>query len=653
MSPSSVAHVYRLRLTASDPLASQPTQVRVPLKPHQRAALARMVAMESGEPMRLSLGHNECNHVASGVYNVTTNVGILGDLVGHGKTLTCLSLIASGEAPPERPPVALTFVGGHNGDYLLQCGSLNSHATATLARGAAADNHPSSEEPAVDTSATLVILPRGPVYEQWKQQIARDTSLRILAVDRSPDLRPAMRRTDDGGGVEVISAAALDNYDLVIIKSSTYKWMCDEYSFRNVRWRRVIIDEAHDELAKLPSGGVHLHSRFLWLVTSTYQLFYSFIPAALRLKSLLDGRVDLVTVRGQDDFVRASFELPQLTERVYVCKQNAIVAALHDFLNPNVQLLVNAGDVFGAVRALGGNVLDERALADAVTGLLERSLRNRTRELDAARQMEAEPGQEEAHRARVAVIEADVKRLQDRRDALVERLTALQEKACAICMEPYERPVMLGCTHVFCGECVMDWARQRAARQHDLQCPQCRAPVDMSRTVAIAANDAAPSEDADADAQPRENPDDPGTDDGDAAQPNKWTKLQMVLRILQRKPHARVLVFSKVDGAFGELKAALTEARIAYGEAKGNTAHMMCTMRAFRAGHTRVILLNTDFAGSGIDLSCATDVVIMHAMGLAKTQAVGRANRVGRTSPLVVHNLIYSVEAAAAAAGAG
>ncbi len=56
------------------------------------------------------------------------------------------------------------------------------------------------------------------------------------------------------------------------------------------------------------------------------------------------------------------------------------------------------------------------------------------------------------------------------------------------------------------------------------------------------------------------------------------------------------------------------------------------------------ILLNTFHAGSGIDISFATDVIIFHSMGLYKTQAVGRAQRVGRTDKLFIHNLCYEQE---------
>jgi ERCC4-related helicase len=71
---------------------------------------------------------------------------------------------------------------------------------------------------------------------------------------------------------------------------------------------------------------------------------------------------------------------------------------------------------------------------------------------------------------------------------------------------------------------------------------------------------------------------------------------------------------------------------------------MINVLEKFKNGQIKVILLNTYFAGSGIDISYATDVIIFHAMGIAKHQAIGRAQRVGRTDVLKIHHLYYDHE---------
>ena len=71
---------------------------------------------------------------------------------------------------------------------------------------------------------------------------------------------------------------------------------------------------------------------------------------------------------------------------------------------------------------------------------------------------------------------------------------------------------------------------------------------------------------------------------------------------------------------------------------------MMNILNDFKNSKIQCILLNTLHAGSGIDISFATDVIIYQSMGLYKVQAIGRAQRVGRNEKLYIHNLCYEQE---------
>jgi SNF2 family DNA or RNA helicase len=71
---------------------------------------------------------------------------------------------------------------------------------------------------------------------------------------------------------------------------------------------------------------------------------------------------------------------------------------------------------------------------------------------------------------------------------------------------------------------------------------------------------------------------------------------------------------------------------------------MMKILDNFENRKIKVILLNTHHAGYGINICNATDVIIYHSMKDEKVQAVGRAQRVGRTEPLTIHNLCYPHE---------
>jgi SNF2 family DNA or RNA helicase len=122
------------------------------------------------------------------------------------------------------------------------------------------------------------------------------------------------------------------------------------------------------------------------------------------------------------------------------------------------------------------------------------------------------------------------------------------------------------------------------------------------------------------------------------------SKEDTLIQLLNAKPEGKFLIFSRIDSGFWKLEQKLRDNNIQYSEMKGHTSHMMRLLDDFREGRTRVILLNTYYAGSGIDISFATDVVLFHMMGLDRNQAIGRAQRQGRTSQLHIHTLCYPNE---------
>jgi superfamily II DNA/RNA helicase len=122
------------------------------------------------------------------------------------------------------------------------------------------------------------------------------------------------------------------------------------------------------------------------------------------------------------------------------------------------------------------------------------------------------------------------------------------------------------------------------------------------------------------------------------------SKEDTLIELILNNRAGKFIVFSRVDAAFSKITEILTTNNITHACLKGNTNQMMNILNNFKYGNTNVILLTTQYAGSGIDISVATDVIILHSMDADKQQAIGRAQRVGRIAPLKVHNLCYEHE---------
>ena len=122
------------------------------------------------------------------------------------------------------------------------------------------------------------------------------------------------------------------------------------------------------------------------------------------------------------------------------------------------------------------------------------------------------------------------------------------------------------------------------------------------------------------------------------------SKEETLIKIINNKPTGKFLIFSKNENSFEKIKTELLKNNNKYELLKGSTTHMMNILEKFKSGDINIILLNTQYAGSGIDISYATDVIIFHNMGIDKQQAIGRAQRVGRKTELYIHNLCYEHE---------
>ena len=391
-------------------------------------------------------------------------------------------------------------------------------------------------------------------------------------------------------------------------------------------WDRIMVDEAHDIISKLPMFSF----KFLWMISATYASILDKVYGTRQqlsyvVRDLLNTEtINLCLVKGQPSFVKQSFDIPEPIESSYLCVMSRELSIIHPFLNASIQERINANDIAGAIREIGGSDSTESNLVAIVTNDIERDIKNTEKEIEDLRPLDID---DESRQARIATVTTELTRLRDKHESLVERVTSLSEKPCPICYDNFNNPIMLPCTHVFCGKCLIDWMHSGKV------CPECRAPIQSRQLIAIVDQQSVAS--TSADACPVPGPRLPKS------------KEDTVVELVEQNPSGRYLVFSRIDSGFYNLKRKLDAAGILVAEMKGSTSHMMNVLSDFRNGLVKVILLNTYYAGSGIDMNFATDVILFHTMGSERVQAIGRAQRQGRVDRLRIHNLYYANEMSA------
>lgn len=185
-------------------------------------------------------------------------------------------------------------------------------------------------------------------------------------------------------------------------------------------------------------------------------------------------------------------------------------------------------------------------------------------------------------------------------NALTERI---EQNTCPICLEFAEKSFLSPCcTQIFCISCILQSIQQYP------QCPICRNDVLnwQVKTKSLA------------------------------------ELVGEVIKKILQNPNAKILLCSPFDSAFESwLKPNIDESPIAWELVNGNSYVIQNKIQRFNKGSVKVLCLNAYYACAGLNLQCATDLVLISDIYNEWTiyQFLGRAQRPGRTSALNIHKI--------------
>ena len=613
---------YDIELDSNSMRCGQPSKIKKILKPHQLACLYKAIYMENVGTITyknrdVSLRNNNPRTI-----KISTNIGIIGDIVGYGKTLTALSIIAHN--PLDKIHINTTKV------HSFHSNKAYNYFTAET------DN---LSLPNQDTmiNSTLIIVPRGPVYVQWEKTLKDATDLKYIAIE---DLNFIKKNLPPFTNNECDIINYFNQFDVVLIKNTTLDRLLDYYNYPVAtikhfiyKWKRIMIDECHDIINKIEI----FDYLFIWLISGTYfnmcnKISSSSYSQYYNIKDILrEDYINYILVKCDKDFVKESFKIPPIIEYYHLCKMSKYLKIIKKYINSSILDKINANDISGAIKDLGGKNETEESIATLICADMNKNLSNKQREREYISGLDI---LEENKANRLKTIDNDITIIEGKIKDLTERITEINSKICSICLDNVSQPIILECTHIFCGACLFKFLNAHTHNAINKRCPDCRAEIksteNLTAIVSIKneiTNDIAP----------------PVCEGMTKIGKGILNKEDTLLEIIKNKPEGKFIVFSRVD-VFTNIIKLLVSNGITFAELKGNTSHMMNVLKDFKNGVINVILLTTQYAGYGIDINYATDVIIFHSMAVDKQQAIGRAQRVGRTNNLIVHNLCFEHE---------
>jgi hypothetical protein len=284
--------------TLETPLISQPLKIKISLFNHQLTSIYNMENLEKSERILMK------------PYSIRTKVGFLSDLLGYGKTLSILGLIARDNMPWDINYPYITREP--TGTMYIKCEELEMYKKLNV---------------------NLVVLP-SILVSQWEKELEK-TMLNFATICKA-------------NHAEIIDPK---NYEIILCDQRFYNDLTARFS--KYAWKRIIFDEPSMSKMNLRTS----MTGFYWFLTYTYSDF--FMKKKGKFFNEIFGNLDTtilenIVVKNNDDYVKTSFKMPETKHFRYTCYE-PLISVLNGIISDTVIELISAGNFDKAIKALGGD----------------------------------------------------------------------------------------------------------------------------------------------------------------------------------------------------------------------------------------------------------------------------------------------------------
>ena len=598
----------------------QPAEIKVGLRPHQKAMIHRMTQMETG----LQTGYDISGE------KLFSRYAVIGDAVGVGKSLMVLGHIA--KMKHEEPNRAYH--------------KLNINSTSNL--------YSIKLHQALDLSncRSLLVVPHT-LFRQWQEYIEDQTELKSYLIKTK-------RNVDDPQCVRKMM-----NADIVLISNTLYPNFL-AHMLQKVWFSRIYFDEA--DSIHIPGTNPFPFASFVWFISASwpnllfenervwisqgtieriaaYPQFSNLDPLfqSQILNAIVGGRGYFnryyvrsstyfrdffrvqhslrthLVLRCTDAFIQQSISLPPLFTRIIHCEPTVAQQIVGRDIPQNIQTLLNAGDVEAALSALGVPTDSPMNLIQAVTANRMRELERLEKTFEFKSNMEYATPQ--AKEQALEHLRGKIASLKQQIDNIRQRIENYKKEICAICYDEPQEPILTPCcSRIFCAACIL------MSLSKIQGCPMCRAPILPNKLASVSETKQVKKEVKVIAARPK--------------------KIDALVDLIRSNPTDKFLVFSRYENPFRHMQTRLESDEIQVQTVKGNKDVINNLLNKFDEGQLRVLLLNSNHAGAGLNITSATYVVLWHAMSIEEEkQILGRAYRMGRSTPLHFIKLVHPDEA--------
>lgn len=391
-------------LNEESPPIPQPDKLNIVLMEHQKRAIFAMNKLESDgyiDIKKLLFYDNEEKDL-----RLETKIGILGDIVGSGKSLMVISLLLLDNKIHSRP-----FYYSSN-KYINVTSLSDSHEYKKV---------------------NLLVIPEH-LSVQWADFFKFAPSIKIKVIKKD--------NVNDN----------FENIDVLIILASAFEKFITQY--QTTMWNRIIIDEA--DSIKLKDH--ILLANFIWLVTGTPNGIA--VSSLKYLKSIFGNNIswitDMITVKNNNDYIQKALKLPTPNRITIKCLTPQELKIIEEFIPKPIAQMINAGNVEEAIKLLNCNVDTEDNIFKVISTNIQNCIYNKQLELESEKKKKYPKNTLIIKNEKVAKIEKSIKTLNSRLNAVKEKIKQ-SGQICPVCLGEIEgkRVIVDCCATTFCLDCLV------------------------------------------------------------------------------------------------------------------------------------------------------------------------------------------------------
>lgn len=604
-------------INANSPQVEQSPKIKIILKPHQLAMIYAMRNLEQSNKIHIVEDDNGFLDCEDNYFQ--TSFGSLCDKVGSGKSLSILGLIANQKILPNKPKCSLSF-----GSKIHQFSIYK-----------------------YNIPLNLLFVPLG-IISQWEKYIKEQTTLTFRVVKNTKTFeayREILTKYKHDYNPEVFTE------DIVLASNTYYNTLADLLLGININ--RLLIDEI--ETIKVPASK-HIQAEFIWFISSSINILQhpngtvsyepygyvnghgtyvthdrrvikdkmphnGFFKETLTCVSSIGFR-NQVYLKSDDEFVAQSFTLPDIITHNIRCKDSIYSHVLHGLVTPEVMSMINAGDIQGAIENSGIEQCNSENLVSLLTSEFKNKLHNKRIELTAKEQMTY--SSTETKKKAIDKIKVSITDLETKIECIKKRV--LETEGCPICFDDIRNRVIVTCCgNPFCIECL---TLSLSAQQ---SCPLCRSHITKKDIIVL---------------QEEEKKCNHIVEDLSDMARSKLENLEKYLgEVMEEEGNKSILIFAEYEKSLQDIKYMLQTNNYSYAQLQGKSTHIQKTVDLFKKNKIPILLLNSRYFGSGLNLENTTHMFMFHRMKQhLDKQVIGRAQRPGRTQPLKLYRLCYQNE---------